>query len=193
MHKKLRHIFIMLVILLTACNANDTPTSTTATPSDGYPVDSSPLATPLPPESYPAAGRPTVTPLPDSYPVDETASDADHNSAVESSSAEPTSEAPTLTPPPPPPNPGVNTATEPNATQPYASDVIIEASDGLQIHGTYAYPGGVAPYPGVLLLHMLGSNRAIWQENGMINALLLHGYAVAWRHGWHAGLGVGGR
>ncbi len=48
----------------------------------------------------------------------------------------------------------------------------------MQIQGTYAYPGGVAPYPGVILLHMLGSNRAVWQQTGVADALLLNGYAV---------------
>jgi len=162
MHKKLIHIFILLVIALAACNSKDALTSATATPSDGYPVE----------------GRPTVTPLPDSYPVDETTNEAGNNAATESEPAEPTSNAPTLTPPPPPPEPEVDTAAEPNATQPNSTNVVIEASDGLQIQGTYAYPGGVAPFPGVLLLHMLGSNRAIWSETGVMDALLRDGYAV---------------
>ena len=52
------------------------------------------------------------------------------------------------------------------------------ASDGLEIQTTYATPGGEAPFPGVILLHMLGSNRQIWETTGMIDALRLQGYAV---------------
>lgn len=178
MYKKLIHIFVILVILLTACNSNTPPATATPGPSDGYPVDNRLLATAVPPDSYPVEGRPTVTPRPDSYPVDETANDIDNSSAAESSPAEPATDAPTLTPPPPPPDSGVDTAAEPSATQPNSTDITIAASDGLQIQGTFAYPGGVAPYPGVMLLHMLGSNRNIWQETGMSDALLLNGYAV---------------
>lgn len=167
MHKKLFHIFIILLIFTTACNSSQAPDPTPPTPENGYPVDQNPPAAPVPPDSYPAEGRPTPTSIPDNYPVAE----PDSNAATES-------DDPTLTPPPPPPEPGVDTAAEPSATLPNSTDIVVEASDGLQIHGTYAYPGGIAPYPGVLLLHMLGSNRTVWQETGVIDTLLRNGYAV---------------
>jgi pimeloyl-ACP methyl ester carboxylesterase len=175
MHKKTIFIFIILLVFTTACNSNEPPTSATATPADAYPANEQPPATPLPPDSYPAVGRPTITPIPEGYPADETTNEEDNN-VSEPESTEADANRPTLTPPPP--EPEVDTATEPNATQPNASNVTINANDGLEIQGTYAYPGGIAPYPGVMLLHMLGSNRAIWQETGVMDALLLNGYAV---------------
>ncbi|MCP5097715.1 MAG: hypothetical protein GY943_19380, partial [Chloroflexi bacterium] len=71
----------------------------------------------------------------------------------------PTDTQPTLTPPPPPENtaPNVDTVDEPSAIQPNSETVTIKAADGLAMQATYAYPGGLPPYPGVMLLHMLGS------------------------------------
>lgn len=169
MFKKRFIIILLAAFLLAACNT--TPNSPTPDPTESYPVvTAGPLAT-LPPESYPAAETP-----------DEPNSSADVESAPTETSTEPT-----LTPPPPPEPeeapteaeaPAVDTAVEPAANQPGMGTVAIEADDGLQIQATYAFPGGVAPYPGVILLHMLGSNRAIWQETGVMDALLLNGYAV---------------
>lgn len=63
-------------------------------------------------------------------------------------------------------------------SQPTTENVTIEAADGLRLHATYAAPGGVAPFPGVILLHMLGSDRQVWQEVGLTEALVADGYAV---------------
>ena len=102
----------------------------------------------------------------------------------------PTAIQPTLTPPPPPTSEpeqesepteesaSVDTVAEPVASQPGSETVMITASDGLQIEATYATPGGVAPFPGVILLHMLGSNRTAWEAVGLTDQLLQNGYAV---------------
>jgi dienelactone hydrolase len=103
----------------------------------------------------------------------------------ETAVSNPTDIPPTLTPPPPPEPenstntaPVVDTAPEPDATQPGSATVTIEAADGLAMIGTYAYPGGIAPYPGVILLHMLGSDRGVWQSYGFMGTMLQNGYAV---------------
>lgn len=69
-------------------------------------------------------------------------------------------------------------APETAVSQPTTKNVTIEAADGLLLHATYSAPGGVSPFPGVILLHMLGSDRQVWQEVGLTEALLAEGYAV---------------
>lgn len=57
-------------------------------------------------------------------------------------------------------------------------DVSIPAGDGLAIQGTF-YPGpGSGPWPAILLLHMLGSQRQAWDDTGLPPALNQAGYAV---------------
>ncbi len=55
--------------------------------------------------------------------------------------------------------------------------VMIEAADGLALAGTYAVPADAPqPWPGVLLLHMLGSDRSAWEA--VTGDLTAAGYAV---------------
>jgi len=55
--------------------------------------------------------------------------------------------------------------------------VVIEAADGLALVGTYAVPADASqPWPGVLLLHMLGSERTAWEA--FTGDLTAAGYAV---------------
>jgi dipeptidyl aminopeptidase/acylaminoacyl peptidase len=54
----------------------------------------------------------------------------------------------------------------------------IAGAAGLTIQTTLKTPAGNAPFPGVMLLHMLGSNRAVWDEVGLMDQLLRSGYAV---------------
>ncbi|MEJ2750827.1 MAG: alpha/beta fold hydrolase [Anaerolineae bacterium] len=65
-----------------------------------------------------------------------------------------------------------------NQLWPTTENVTIEAADGLLLHATLSSPGGVPPFPGVILLHMLGSNRQVWEEVGLTDALVADGYAV---------------
>lgn len=83
--------------------------------------------------------------------------------------ADPTPE-PTIVPP--------TMAPETAVSQPATKNVTIEAADGLLLHATYSAPGGVSPFPGVILLHMLGSSRQVWEEVGLTEALLAEGYVV---------------
>jgi pimeloyl-ACP methyl ester carboxylesterase len=55
--------------------------------------------------------------------------------------------------------------------------LIIQAADGLGVVGTFYAPTGTgSPWPGVLLLHMLGSNRASWEP--FARQLVTAGYAA---------------
>lgn len=56
--------------------------------------------------------------------------------------------------------------------------VTIEGVDRITSTGTF-YPGtGQAPWPGIILLHMSGDNRQVWEENGFAELLVENGYAV---------------
>ncbi|MFQ5399129.1 MAG: alpha/beta fold hydrolase [Anaerolineae bacterium] len=85
------------------------------------------------------------------------------------------------TPEPAPQETGVEPPSEEAAgpnLEPVVEAVTIEAADGLALHATYYGPGGTAPFPGVILLHMLGSNRQVWDEVGFASLLADNGYAV---------------
>ena len=71
------------------------------------------------------------------------------------------------------------TATATATPDPLAPVVVtIEAVDRVTAAGTF-YPGmGEAPWPGVILLHMSGGDRQIWESNGFAQLLVEHGYAV---------------
>ncbi len=166
MIKKLSIAFI-LILLLTACNGNDVDNDSDA---GGQAAEE-------------------TAPEQENVAADETSAEAtpSEETAVEETATNPTPIPPTLTPPPPPPeaeepeeesDPVIETVEEPAAIQPGSETIMIEASDGFQIVATYAYPGGVAPYPGVMLLHMLGSNRSAWEDAGLVTQLLQNGYAV---------------
>ena len=53
----------------------------------------------------------------------------------------------------------------------------IAASDGLTLVGDF-YPSDQTSAPAVLLLHMMGSSRTVWQRTGLIDELVAAGYAV---------------
>ena len=155
---KLKQIWVLIVALLfvlAACQGNE-PQSTDLVPaaegSTPFPEDE--VANTAPDSG--AVGRPTPTmePLPENEPE-----------VVEEPAAEPHPAPPTLVP-------------ETAVSQPITENVTIEAADGLPLHATYSGPGGMAPFPGVILLHMLGSNRQIWEEVGLTESLLADGYAV---------------
>lgn len=96
--------------------------------------------------------------------------------AVPTTPPEPTAEQ--VEPPPEPTIVPPTLAPETAVTPPIIEDVTIEAADGLPLHATFFAPGGMAPFPGVLLLHMLGSDRQVWVDNGFAEKLVADGYAV---------------
>lgn len=55
-------------------------------------------------------------------------------------------------------------------------EVTIAGADGLEIRGTLSYSRGFTNEPGVILLHMLGSNRYAWDE--FVSQLLPAGFTV---------------
>ena len=155
---KLKQIWVLIVALLfvlAACQGNEPQPTDLAPAAEGstpFPEDE--VANTAPDSG--AVGRPTPTmePLPENEP-----------DVVEEPAAEPHPAPPTLVP-------------ETAVSQPITENVTIEAADGLRLHATYFGPGGMAPFPGVILLHMLGSNRQVWDEVGLAEALVADGYAV---------------
>ncbi|MEZ4515914.1 MAG: alpha/beta fold hydrolase [Chloroflexota bacterium] len=67
---------------------------------------------------------------------------------------------------------------ETGAIEPGQESMPVEAADGLVIQSTLYLPGSATPAPGVMLLHMLGSNRAAWEQTGLVDTLLADGIAV---------------
>lgn len=94
------------------------------------------------------------------------------------SSAVATADAATPTdgPPEPASEPLVPTRAIPFAM--HTEDMTIEGAEGLELAGTFVRPVGDGPYPGVILLHMLGSERGAWEEAGLTAALAEAGFAV---------------
>ncbi len=147
-----RSIFILFILfLLTAC------TSQTATESAG---DTTVSPATNPPAN--TASRPTPTNVP--------AEEPDEPTAVPQATAEVvivvTDTAVSDTPPPAP------------ETLDPISDLTIVADDGTPIATTLYLPEGDGPFPGVMLLHMLGARRQDWEERGLTEMLTEAGYAV---------------
>jgi dienelactone hydrolase len=57
-------------------------------------------------------------------------------------------------------------------------ELAFAGAEGLELKTTFSVPGGAGPFPGIILLHMLGSNRGIWEQVGLIDTLVTNGYAV---------------
>jgi pimeloyl-ACP methyl ester carboxylesterase len=64
------------------------------------------------------------------------------------------------------------------AIQPGVENIIIAGAENLPLQTTLYTPGGSGPLPGVILLHMLGSDRQVWDDNGIADTLVNNGYAV---------------
>jgi dienelactone hydrolase len=69
-------------------------------------------------------------------------------------------------------------ADAPIAGQILSEPVVIAAADGLELNATFYALEGLENAPGVILLHMLGSNRTIWETVGLVDELAANGYAV---------------
>jgi pimeloyl-ACP methyl ester carboxylesterase len=64
------------------------------------------------------------------------------------------------------------------AIQPGVENITIAGAEDLPLQTTLYTPGGSGLLPGVVLLHMLGSDRQVWDDNGIANTLVENGYAV---------------
>jgi len=64
------------------------------------------------------------------------------------------------------------------AIQPGIENITIAGAGELSLKATMYTPSGSGPLPGVILLHMLGSDRQVWDDNGLANTLVENGYAV---------------
>ncbi|MCB9418279.1 MAG: alpha/beta fold hydrolase [Ardenticatenaceae bacterium] len=149
---KFKHFLVLalaLIVSLAACQGNQ------AQPAE--PVPAAPAAE----ESEPATKIVEVVPT-------NTPTTSEVATAVPQPTNQPTAEP--ITPP--------TLVPETAVTQPTTENITIEAADGLPLRATLSIPGGVPPFPGVLLLHMLGSDRQVWEQVGLTDALLADGYAV---------------
>ncbi|MCP4360530.1 MAG: alpha/beta fold hydrolase [Chloroflexi bacterium] len=151
---QLKRIGILLFILLAACSVSTEPAAVeeTAVPLRPIPTATTPATE--------TAVRPTPTdePEPTAIPPTDTPTDTPEPT-VEEVEAE-TEE--------------VEKETADATTQ----DVTIPGADGLEIQGILWLPGDNESIPGVILLHMLGSNRGSWQPSRLPDLLSENGYAV---------------
>ena len=85
---------------------------------------------------------------------------------------------PTNTPEPVPTETATSVSVEQESTPLSIEDITIEASDGLMIQATFWGVQHAPPQPGVILLHMLGSERSVWETTGFAEHLSDNGYAV---------------
>ncbi len=140
-----------LLLLLTACSG------TTTVPEPDTAVSQ-------PTTAQSGNSRPTPTNAPAVEPSPTTMAEATDVPVVESTD--------TAVPDTPTPAPEIPANTEP------ISDMTINADDGTPIAATLYLPDGTGPFPGVILLHMLGSNRAAWGDDGLTSTLTDAGYAL---------------
>lgn len=69
------------------------------------------------------------------------------------------------------------TAAEPGVTR-VEEALAFEGAEGLAIAATLYKPAGDGRFPGVILLHMLGSESDVWVQTGLVDALVGAGYAA---------------
>lgn len=143
--------FIIIILLLTACQGSEEQPEPENRDS---PTATSPAlsATVEAPTSEPTATAvpPTATPEPQTEATD--------SSPTATAVVEPTAE------------------TEAETT-PFVEDVVIFGAEELPIHATLTVPEGSGPHSGVILLHMLGDDRLVWQETGFSQTLQQNGFA----------------
>lgn len=126
----------------------------------------------------PAAEPPTATAVP--APVQE-AEAVVVQTAVPTNTPAPPTNTPEPTAEPEPTETPVAESAADNAPilGPILSEaVVIEAADGLELDAAFYAAEGLEKAPGVILLHMLGSSRTIWETVGLADELAANGYAV---------------
>ncbi len=153
-----RIVFIgLLLILFTACSAQRGAESDTAAsqPNTSVQNGGGGRATPTNEgvvEAAPMQPAPTETPQPAAEPTDEP-----ETAVVDTPTSEPELASEMLDP---------------------VSDFTVTAADETLIATTIYMPAGEGPFPGVILLHMLGGRRQDWEQVGLTDELTAAGYAV---------------
>lgn len=143
---------ILLLFFLTACSLNAVePSTPIETPSEPEPSQEDDLPSPSPTTNLAPETTSKVKPTPTKASTE--AADLVVEKADDYSSPTPGFSKPVL-----------------------IDDVVFEGVDGLQIQGTLYTPGETGPMPGVILLHMLGSNRQVWADNQFAQNLAKEGY-----------------
>ena len=153
MKSKLPLLLLVSVLLLLAACTSDSNQAETETSSET--TEELPEGEPAP-EVTPEVDEPEVT-----APVEAIEPPADNDEPADSDEPESASAAATEAPP----------ATATSEEQAIAKtgdltigDVSIPGTDGLDLIGTFQTAGDSSPRPTVLLLHMLNSNRGVWDE-----------------------------
>lgn len=159
-----RNLFlgILMMMLLASCVADPLPPQVEAVPTQALSEDSdlgeSEVETaepPLPPEETAVPTElPTKTPPPVPSPMP-------------TPSAAPEASQPTNVP-----------LEEPVASVLNLQEITFQGAEDQEIAATYATPDGLAPFPAVILLHMLGGRRQVWVDSGLTQVLVDHGFAV---------------
>jgi len=67
---------------------------------------------------------------------------------------------------------------ETGAAERVEDTLTFEGAAGLPIQTTLYKPAGDGPFPTVILLHMLGGDRSIWAQTGLVDTLVSAGYAA---------------
>lgn len=150
---KILFFSLLIPIVLAACSTNQP-----VTPSD--PVNAEPEERP----------SPTLTAVPISTTTREPA-------PVLTAEPEPAAQE---IQPPPTTEKQASSALEPTPVvhQPRVENLAIAGAENLLLQTTLYSPGGSGPFPGVILLHMLGGDRMDWEDVGLTNALVDNGFAA---------------
>ena len=145
-------LLVSVLFLLAACTSDNAQPETETSSETTEELPEGEAALPVEPE----VDEPELT-----APVEAIEPPADNDAPAETVAPEATAAEATEAPP----------AAETPAEQPVSKtgdltvgDVTIAGTDGLDLIGTFQTAGDSSPRPTVLLLHMLNSNRGVWEE-----------------------------
>lgn len=152
--------FLILLVTMTAC----------------VPVGISSCAAPPPPAAPPtSAADPTAVPI--NTEAESTATPIPRPTETPSAETEAVEPTPLVTMTVPV---RVDDVEETEAAQPAIEDITFNGANDLELHATLYRPGGLPPFPAVILLHMIGDDRSVWADGrtGLARTLMSQGYAV---------------
>lgn len=151
MYKKFS-LLILFVLLLSACSSA-TPTPEPTSEGEAEQTEEAPVVTEASqaePTPYPPVQSLPLIGVPQAYPDPPTPVLSTNNTYPEASETQPVEAEPVENP-----------AACAEAFE-FTPDYTVEMEDGLQISGDLYMPGSDQPLPGVVMLHMLGTDRTVW-------------------------------
>ena len=150
----------LLGMLLVACGSGGETAVTVTQPAATQITE----ATSVPPTQLPEPelkAVPTEAEIATAESAAEPEMDSDGEDAPEDVAAEP-----------------ISTPDEPIAAEWVEEDVVFVAADEQEVYATFYGSRSEQGQPGVILLHMLGGNRKVWERNEFAALLADNGYAV---------------